>query len=157
MGRGLPLLRPIDDNTSRDGQSGEIPQDNKNWHQPLFHGQDAIPPSLAEAIGAVLLACAIRCQRGQTNEHSSMLIHVTRFTAVQHAVHHQVEEYIRHMRQRLLRGIDHEPILAKLRTLWEEDFQPTAAQIRTTYPALAIPIDAKWEDTIAVLPDVLPD
>ena len=156
-GRGLPLVRPIADHTSHDGQGGWIPQNHKNWHQPLYHGQDALPPSLAEAIDAFLLACAIRCQRGQANEHSSMLIHVTRFTAVQHAVHHQVEEYIRHMRQRLLRGIDHEPILARLRTLWEEDFQPTAAQIRTTYPDLAIPSDAKWADIMAVLPDVLPD
>jgi hypothetical protein len=86
-----------------------------------------------------------------------MLIHVTRFTAVQHAVHHQVEEYIRHMRQRVLRGIDHEPILDRLRTLWEKDFLPTAAQIRTTYPDLAIPSDEKWEDIIAVLPNILPD
>ena len=46
-------------------------------------GQDAMPPSLAEAIDAFILACAIRCQRGQANEHCSMLIHVTRFTAVQ--------------------------------------------------------------------------
>src|ERR1035437_4766619 len=156
-GRGLPLIRPIIDHTSHDEQGGWIPQNHKNWHQPLYHGQDAMPPSLAEAIDAFLLACAIRCQRGQTNEHSSMLIHVTRFTAVQHAVHHQVEEEIRHMRQRVLRGIDHEPILDRLRTLWEEDFQPTAEQIRTTYPDLAIPSDAKWADIMAVLPNILPD
>ena len=86
----------------------------QNGHQPLYDGQDAMPPSLAKAIDAFILACAIRSQRGQANEHSSMLIHVTRFTAVQRAVHHQVEEYIRHLRQRLLRRIDHEPILVAI-------------------------------------------
>lgn len=155
--RGLPLVRPIADPTSHDGQGGWIPQNHKNWHQPLYNGQDTVPPSLAGAIDAFILACAIRCQRGQANEHSSMLIHVTRFTAVQRAVHHQVEEYVHHMRQRLLRRIGHEPILDRLRTLWEADFQPTAAQIRTTYPDLGIPGDAKWEDIMGVLSDVLPD
>jgi len=156
-GRGLPLVRPIADPTSHDGQGGWIPQNHKNWHQPLYNGQDVMPPSLAGAIDAFILACAIRCQRGQANEHSSMLIHVTRFTAVQRAVHHQVEEYVHHMRQRLLRRIDHEPILDRLRTLWEADFQPTAAQIRTADPDLGIPSDAKWEDIMGVLPDVLHD
>jgi len=134
-----------------------MPQKHKCWHQPRYNDQDAIPPSLARAIDAFLLACAIRYQRGQTKEHSSMLIHVTRFTAVQHAVYHQVEEYIRHVRQRLLRRIDHEAVLVQLRTLWEEDCRAASAQIRTAYPDLAIPSDTGWEDITDVLPDVLAD
>jgi len=130
-------------------------QKHKNGHQPLYGGEDSIPPSLARAIDSFLLTCAIRCQRGQANEHCSMLIHVTRFTSVQRAVHHQVEEYIRHVRQRVLRGIDEEPILARLKALWEQDFRPTSAEIRTKYPDLTIPAEESWADILNVLPDVL--
>jgi len=156
-GSCLPLVRPIADHSTPEGQAGWMPQKHKNRHQPLYNGQDTLPPSLAKAINAFLLTCAIRSQRGQANEHCSMLVHVTRFTAVQHAVHHQVEEYVRHVRQRLLRRIDHAPILSQLRTLWEEDFQLTSAQIGTAYPDLAIPNDARWEDIVDVLPEILTD
>jgi hypothetical protein len=154
---GLPLFRPIADHSTDDGRVGWMPQKHKNGHQPLYGGEDSIPPSLARAIDSFLLTCAIRCQRGQANEHCSMLIHVTRFTSVQRAVHHQVEEYIRHVRQRVLRGIDEEPILARLKALWEQDFRPTSAEIRTKYPDLTIPAEESWADILNVLPDVLPD
>lgn len=154
---GLPLFRPIADHSTDDGRVGWMPQKHKNGHQPLYDGEDAIPPSLAGAIDSFLLTCAIRSQRGQANEHCSMLIHVTRFTSVQRAVHCQVEEYIRHIRQRVLRGIDAEPILARLKALWEQDFGPTSADIRTKYPDLTIPGEVSWTDIMNVLPDVLPD
>ena len=111
-----------------------------------------LPPTFSERMRSTLfcLACAIRCQRGQANEHCSMLIHVTRFTSVQQAVSRQVEEYVRHVRQRILRGIDEEPILSRLKTLWEEDFRPTTTHIRTKYPDLAIPGDVSWTDILNV-------
>ncbi len=155
--RGLPLVRPIVDHAAPDGQGGWMPQKHKNWHQPRYHAEDAIPPSLESAIHAFILACAIRCQRGHENEHCSMLVHVTRFTAVQRAVHCQVEEYIRHLRQRLLRHINHEPILAQFRALWDEDFQPTSAVVRASCPESVIPGDATWAELLELLPDVLRD
>src|SRR5207253_10795414 len=66
------------------------------------------PPSLRQAIGSFVLACAARVCRGHVNEHSSMLVHVTRFTAVQDAVMFQVREEVASMRRRLTRKVDHE-------------------------------------------------
>lgn len=37
--RGLPLVRPIADPTSHDGQGGWIPQNHKNWHQHSITGR----------------------------------------------------------------------------------------------------------------------
>lgn len=154
---GLPLIRLVDDHSENNGHSGWMPQKHKNGHQPLHNGQDALPTSLASAIDAFLLACAIRHVRGQGDEHASMLIHVTRFTAVQHAVYHQVEEHVRHIRQRFLRGIDHEPIISRLRCLWDSDFRPTTSQIRTKHPDLALPSDFTWDQIAGALTAILPD
>ena len=86
-----------------------------------------------------------------------MLIHVTRYNAVQQAVHHQVEEHLRQLRQRLLRGIDHESILARLKDLWYQDFIPTTDAIRTQHPDLGILPSPTWEEVNHALPDILTD
>ena len=104
-GDGVSLVRTIDDHSTTD-RTGWMPLRHKNGHVPLFQGEDRPPPSLGRAIDAFLLACAARRARRQTGKHSSMLIHVTRFTSVQAAVHRQVEERVRFLRQRLTRGID---------------------------------------------------
>lgn len=153
---GLPLIREINDYSTDDGR-GWMPQKHKNGHNPLHDGQDALPPSLKEAINVFVLACAIRHLRGHGREHSSMLVHVTRFNSVQTSVHRQVEERLRHVRQRLLRGIDHGEILSSLKLLWESDFLPTTELIRTRYPDLVGTDHFTWEDIAAVLPDVVSD
>src|SRR5207245_3960857 len=87
-----------------DGESG----------QPIFRivddGEDLVPsghradheigeltPSLDEAIRCFILTCAARRARGQVTEHNSMLIHVTRFTAVQDELAELVEEEVRRL------------------------------------------------------------
>jgi hypothetical protein len=156
-GEGLPLVRQITDYVKTEGVTGWMPHMHKSWHQPLYEGQDTIPPSLVEAIDAFILACAIRHLRGQTNEHSSMLVHVTRFNAVQHAVHHQVDEHLRHLSQRILRHIDDEQILARLGRLWESDFSPTTEQISRGHADFETRADTQWKDIVTVLPNILPD
>ena len=116
---GLPLVRHVTD------FAHWMPTRHKNGHLPRHGGKDELPPSLNQAISAFLLSCALRNLRGQGGEHCSMLVHVTRFVSVQQAVHAQVEERLRHMRQRLERRIGHEPLLAELRTLWANDFAHT--------------------------------
>jgi hypothetical protein len=63
-----------------------------------------------------------------------MLIHVTRFTAVQERVWNQVNAYVSGVRQRLERNIDSEQILKDLRGLWETDFVPTTARVSALLP-----------------------
>ena len=155
---GLPLTRDVSDQVNKDEPGGWMPPKHNKDHTPIFAGQEALPPSLKGALCAFVLACAARVCRGQGDEHSSMLVHVTRFTNVQRQVHAQVEEAVKRMKQRITRGIDHEGILAQLKTLWEEDFVPTCAEV-----ALRVPEDGSapripsWKEVLAALPDVLSD
>lgn len=153
----INLIREIDDHSADYGSGGWMPQKHKNGHIPLFNGVDALPPSLGEAIDAFLLACAVRKLRGQGNEHASMLVHVTRFNSVQRHVHLQVEQQIRHLRQRLTRRIGHEQALANLRVLWERDFLPTSRQVGKNYSDLVPGEMPNWEEMASHLTDIVSD
>lgn len=132
----LPLTRIVTDHADTlgmDERNGWIPPRHLNGHLPLFNGADEVPPSLREAIRSFILTCAARRARGQIHEHNSMLIHVTRFTSVQHAVRTQVEAELTAIRRRLQRGDGAAPdrLLDELRALWERDFVPTSAAVQT--------------------------
>lgn len=154
---GLPLIRLIADHSDVEGRSGWMPQKHRNGHVPLYEGQDALPPSLQESIQAFVLACSIRYLRGQQNEHSSMLVHVTRFNSVQQSVNRQVDEYVRHLRQRITRGIGSEEALRGLSELYERDFMPTSNNISKELPDAVPIINPTWDEIVGILPDVLTD
>ncbi len=154
---GLPLIRLVDDHTTQDGRSGWMPHKHKNGHIPRHDGTDVVTPSLAEAIDAFLIACAIRKLRGQGAEHSSMLIHVTRFNSVQAEVYRQVSEYVRLLSQRLQRGIDSAQAIKQLQTLWLRDFVPTTDAVRSLNEGQVPENQLVWENILAVLPDVIRD
>ncbi|MEI6351375.1 MAG: Z1 domain-containing protein [Verrucomicrobiota bacterium] len=155
---GLPLTREVFDHVDKTGLNGWMPPKHNKEHMPFHGGIDTVPPSLREAISAFVLACAARVVRGQGSDHSSMLIHVTRLNLVQREVCRQVEKVVTGMRLRISRGIDHEDLLAELKALWEDDFDPTSVEVTSHLPEteghLAIPT---WEEILAVLPDALSD
>jgi hypothetical protein len=154
----LPLSRDIDDNFDPETKSGWMPPNHNKNHTPTHNGEEAIPPSLRDAVYSFVLACAARELRGQGAQHSSMLIHVTRFVAVQNQVREQVEETVRRMRQRITRGIDAAELLASLRQLWEGDFMPTRDEVAELSPPEEIPPEMPdWNQVLAELPDVLGD
>lgn len=155
---GLPLMRVFSDHMSEDMQSGWMPEKHNKTHQPLHLGVDALPLSLKQAIQSFILACAARELRGQGSEHSSMLIHVTRFIQVQKDVHRQVTEYVTGLRQRITRGVDDAEALEQMRLLWEEDFSPTrTAVIERLVKSEELPQEHSWDDVRAKLSDVLCD
>jgi len=86
-----------------------------------------------------------------------MLIHVTRFNSVQQNVNRQVEEYIRHIKQRITRGIDNGEILKTLENLFIKDFLPTSEFIAKELPDEVPPVAPVWTDIEAILPEVLAD
>jgi hypothetical protein len=151
--RGLPLTRRVAD------FERWMPTGHKNGHVPLHEGRNELPASLNEAIDAFILACALRRLRGQEAEHCSMLIHVTRFTSVQKIVHSQVEERVRHLRQRLQRRTaGNEAVLSALRSLWERDFAPTTATLAEEFPDdIGRFAPAAWEEIEPVLADAIAD
>lgn len=152
---GLPLVRSVDDHCSEDGRSGWMPTGHKSTHVPPEPDETGLPASLCEAIDAFILACAARHLRGQKSQHSSMLVHVTRFNAVQVEVHARVENLIRGIDQRLSRRIGHEPVLARLEELWNSDFTPTTEEMAATLPDAGPFPASTWEEIASVLPQVV--
>ena len=152
----LDLVRTVDDH-SLDDEGGWMPPRHKNGHVPLHQGEDRLPPSLAEAVDAFVLASAARRARGQTTAHSSMLIHVTRFTSVQAHVHRQVEERVRRLRQRLTRGIGQDEMIGGLKSLWERDFRKVMRRAADIDEAPARGNGNSWDDVLARIPDVVSD
>lgn len=155
---GLPLLRVFQDHTSQDNKDGWMPPKHRKDHSPAYRGQDVLPPSLRIAVQCFALACAAREVRGQGGQHSSMLVHVTRFTLVQNEVHRQVEDFVQKMKLRITRQIDHQVLLEELRTLWEDDFiATTKAASSELGSSEENPSLIPWSEIFIKLPNVLSD
>ena len=69
---------------------------------PFGHDKDfvirSMPPTLEEAICCFVISCAIRDLRGQETSHMSMMINMSRFTAVQETIKELVYEYVYRMK-----------------------------------------------------------
>lgn len=78
-----------------------------------------VPESLKEAIKCFFITCAIRRARGQTSEHNSMLIHVSRFQIWQARIKELVENVFNFYRM----GIEqnNSVIINELQQTFEED------------------------------------
>lgn len=112
----LPIVRHIEDHTQW------IP----NRHTASDLPGENLPESLQDAVTAFLLGGAVRRLRAQGNKHHSMLIHVTRFTAVQQRVGEQVQDLLEDIRLRLEFGEGVERSLYdRARRLYDDDFRPT--------------------------------
>ena len=149
----LPLVRSLSD----DEFQPWMPSKHKNGYQPRWRGEDHVPDSLAEAIRSFVYACAVRKLRGQGSKHSSMLIHVTRFTSVQNAVVNQVAHYVRDLKGRYTRGIELVDIEASMREEYEHTFLPGMRGIRSALVEGETLLDISWADVRTVLPEVLSD
>ncbi len=152
----LDLVRTIDDYSGSNGD-GWMPVRHKNGHAPRYLGEDRLPPSLEEAIDAFVLACAARRARGQTGLHSSMLIHVTRYTSVQYEVHRQVDSRVRLLRQRLTRRIGAAQAIASLKSLWERDFERVTRRAAELDSGSLPAGGRRWDAVEPLLPDVVSD
>lgn len=154
----LPLSRGILDHHDPDSRTGWMPPGHKKTHVPVHDGQEVIPTSLRDAIESFILVCATRELRGQGHEHSSMLVHVTRYVAVQEHVRGQVEEAVRRMRQKFTRGSETGELLSRLRKLWDDDFLPTHDSVARLSTPGELPAELpSWDEIVASLPDVLDD
>lgn len=142
---GLPLIRYVEQT-----DEGWIPDRHDKTLRPRWQGRDEIPPSLERAIDAFLLSCAARAARGQVAVHNSMLVHVSRFVDVHAAVHAQVDHYL-HTTTAMISGGDMQT-LSRLQAMWEDDFEPTTASMRSTvFDRQLAPVT--WEQVRAQLAD----
>jgi len=88
---------------------------------------DDLPPSMKEAIAYFLLANGIRDVRGDSKEHRSMMIHVSRFTDVQNQISGLAHTWVEDMRSDLQnfaglseRESDAIPNIAFLKAVWDK-------------------------------------
>ena len=58
---------------------------------PIDHLVTGLPESLRTAVRAFVIGRAIRLARGQTGEHNSMLVNVSRFTRVQRQIRNEIQ------------------------------------------------------------------
>ena len=157
----LPLYRPVTDHAeSLDPREREgwMPPRHVNGHVPRYEGLDDLPPSLRQAVYAFILSCAARRVRGHSGKHNSMLVHVTRFTVVQHAVFSQVEGLLQQLRRRIERGEGASTVtaLSELRRMWEQDSLPTTAAVKQQIDDPEI-VDVSWEEMEKHLTRVVSD
>jgi hypothetical protein len=116
----IPIVKEINDYVTA------FPPKHKTDHVP----QD-LPESLLLAIRCFVLACAARHARGQVRKHNSMLIHVTRFNAVQDHVERLVNDELLALQRRIEfgDGSRRPTIRDELWELWKTDFVPVTAAI----------------------------
>ena len=100
------------------------PSHDKN-HIPLMENEsERVPRSLRKAILSFILTCIIRSLRGETIDHKTMLIHVSRFTNVQNEVKKLVQLEVEEIRDALLNNSDKKnKILDEIKEIWISDFQ----------------------------------
>lgn len=134
FGRTDEELPPIGSVPSRlrfvEDASEWVPPSHKNTLAPRYKGQNRLPPSLEEAVRAFILSCAGRRARGDENAHKSMLVHVTRFTAVQAQVHQQISQMIEDLRTRwrARETTYSDPLAALMERQWLNDFARTSEE-----------------------------
>jgi hypothetical protein len=139
----LPLFRLVDD------------------HEDIFpprHKKDLgvheLPNSLKHALSCFVVVCAARRARGHTEVHNSMLAHVTRFVDVQHQVTQLLQQQVDSIRRRLAlgEGERQQTLLADLKQLWHDEFEPTSAAIRAVSPDENLP-EVTWAQVALELPE----
>jgi hypothetical protein len=141
----LPLTRTVNQVAE-----GWIEAPHKSDFVPLTDGQRRIAKSLEDAILSFVLACAARRARGNPTAHNSMLVHVSRFKAVQLIVHGEIDTWFKDVTRQLIYRTGAEALLDRLRTLWEDDFVPTTARVAATkYGRALTPLS--WEEVDAHL------
>lgn len=151
----LPIIHEVDDHNSDDGSTGWMPTQHKSDHIPYHGSEFSIPLSLVEAVDSFILACAVRQLRKQGDQHTSMLVHVTRFKLVQKEVFGNVDKYVKKISQRIIRGIDNHDILLRLKNLWENDFIPTNIKMNEEFSDLCAESLPNWNDVELILPEIM--
>ena len=119
----LPIVRDLHAKPFLDDYMAPtaFPQPHKITHVPV-----ELPRSLKEALRCFILTCAARRARGQDRKHNSMLVHVTRFQAVQeHAARLLRDELIGLQKRIEMHDGARRPTLREeLRELWQREFVP---------------------------------
>lgn len=154
---GLPIVRVVDDAMMLASAIGKSTREYQTLMR-LTPEQlaEALPMSLKEALNAFILSCAARTARGQGGAHNSMLIHVTRLTAIQEKVHGAVAQHLTSLKRRLIYGDgDRTPRLRdELRAMWDRDYVPTTEAVSERFDDPLI-TSISWDEVDASLAEAV--
>lgn len=127
----LPLIRVIDDH-----QNAIPDRHKKDFILPF------LPKSMRDAIKCFLLSCAARSTRREGTPHNSMLIHVTRFTAVQGLLYEMIVGELRDLMARIMSGEN----LDDFKDIWENDYLPTTRNMASYKPPFRDATEHTWDE-----------
>ncbi|QDG52091.1 hypothetical protein FIV42_15470 [Persicimonas caeni] len=123
---GREMIRYDDDEASYDGLDmlRDVPEEDAVRMQPpgrneRFEFQPEMTPTLENALRYFVLASACRLARGQTNKHSSMLIHTTLYTYTHGQLQQLVAGYVREFEKEWTKY--RADLSSELQTLWEQE------------------------------------
>ena len=149
----LPIIKPVEDHQAW------LPDGHRKGDQP----GGTLPPSLMGAIDAFVISTAVRRARqreyGVAAGHSTMLVHVTRWTDVQGIVARQIEEHLRSMADAWGdRGTSGRQLRKRLRAYWDNDYEPTYAILANRDDVSAsVGPKVAWTSVEQAIPDVIND
>lgn len=119
-----------------------------------------IPESLKYAIRCFILACAVRCVRGQSQKHNSMLIHLSRFQIWQNEIKGLINRLFKFYKDNII--ADDPQIYMQLKKDFEENYicgtgnlkieyksfvQTTSEVIKSQYSVIKAGIEpVSWDD-----------
>jgi len=118
---GFPIIRIIND------YQRFLPDDHRKEFVPTH-----LPDSLKLAIKSFILTCAIRNARGEKNNHNSMLVHITKFIAVQDIIHRLITEEITAIRRKYEYKKSDSPdsIIRQFEDIFYSDYVPTTQYMK---------------------------
>lgn len=90
-----------------------------------------IPESLKYAIRCFILACAVRCVRGQATKHNSMLIHLSRFQIWQNEIKNLIDRLFKFYKNEIL--ADDVQIYNQLKNDFEENYVCGTGNLQMEY------------------------
>jgi hypothetical protein len=149
----LPIIREVDDYVAW------LP----DTHHKSFRPHGPLPTSLIQALDAFVLSTAVRRVRARDHDvaggHSTMLVHVTRYTEVQSEVARQITQHLLGMADSWGDfGQSGVAVRDRLQALWEEDFTPTYSNVagRDDVSMMVGP-PVSWASLQQMIPEVLED
>jgi transcriptional regulator with XRE-family HTH domain len=108
---GLDMIRDVPD--------ADVPLVRPPSAKDRLTFEPAIPGSLADSLCYFLLATACRYVRGQSADHSSMLVHTTVYTHPHHALADKIGDWKAEITAKLAK--DDKTVLKRLEKLWHDE------------------------------------
>ncbi len=121
----LPIVVNLDRDNGTPGDYADFVPDKHKKDDPK---PSQLPPSLTRAVRHFVLVCAARQARQQTNQHNSMLVHVSRFVPWIDRIALLVDQTLKDYQRQI--EFNTGPLWGELEKMWADEFVPVTATIR---------------------------